>query len=184
MTIPNPIIPAATLALRLDTEALLTQARQTLADAAHDAAAIKDQAHKEGHAQGLAEGCAQAAVLLEDARAELSRRADTLEDTLASLVAETIKGILGAGDQDSMIRSAVKTALRRLGTDETSRLHISSDMIGPVRGAMQDLAADMPIIVDDTLAPGTALLSDRKGHAHIGLQSQLDASVAIFETRT
>jgi flagellar biosynthesis/type III secretory pathway protein FliH len=177
----NPIVPATELSLRMSATKLLERAEGRMLDATLKARRLHDEARREGHAKGLADGCAAAANLLKDARAETQRRGEALEDTLSQLVADTVRGILGNGDRTQTIRAAVRTALVRLGSDESQRLHISPDMAEAVRGALADADAALQFIVDDSLPEGTALLSGPDGHAHIGLDAQVSASLAAFE---
>lgn len=181
MTVANPIIPAEDLILLTDAARVRKEAEAVLAKAKDEAIRLKASAKVEGRAEGLAEGSAAAAEILADARAHATQQANSLEDTLASLVAEAVRNIIGKGNRDKTVRAAVRTALQRLGTEATARLHIAADMAKPVRDAMADIKTDLPLVIDETLPDGTVLLSGPEGHAHIGLEAQLDAGLATFE---
>lgn len=181
MTFADPVIPAEQMTQLLDVSRLHDQAKADLKAAGDEAIRLKASAKVDGRAQGLADGCAAAAELLAEAERQVIERAEGLEETLAKLVAETVRRIIGQGDWSDTVRAAVRTSLERMSTKETHRLHISPDMAAPVHAALADIEKTLTVLVDESLPEGTALLSTDQGHAHIGLEAQLSAGLAAFE---
>ncbi len=183
MSRPNPIIPARKLARLADAHRLQNAARQHLQDAEEEAIRLKDVTMAEGRAEGLAQACADAAALLDEAQTQINSRFAALEDTLAALVAETVRDIIGDGDRDATVRAAVRTALARLEARDPSRLYVAQDMASPVQAALADLNTSLAVVVDEDLPDGIVLLSSEDGHAHIGLEAQLDNALAPLENK-
>lgn len=177
----NPIIPARDLERLIDASHLHAEAAIVLRDAKDEAVQLKDLAKAKGRAEGLSDGCAAASDLIEDARSKMAAQTLELEDTLAQLVADTVRDIIGDADRNEMVIAAVRKALNKLNSSDTARLYVAQDMTGPVRSALSDVNNPLPVMVDEDLPDGVVLLSTEDGHAHIGLEAQMNSVLAAFE---
>lgn len=179
---PSPIIPAKELSVLISASRRMAEAEATLADAKTEAIAIRQNARREGWADGVTEGAVAAQSIIDAAEASARARALEMEDTLANLVADVVRRVIGDADREATTRSAVTTALSQLSAKGDAVLHVAPDILASVEAATSDNAQITAVRVDEGLAPGECMFSSGQLHVRIGLAAQLDAALAPFES--
>ena len=178
----SAIIPAAELTKLISANERLKTAEEVLAQAREEAVTIRDAARRVGWADGVAEGAIAAQSIIDEANAATQARALEMENTLAKIVADVVRRIVGEEDREAAIRAAVRTALSNLSGKGEAVLHVAPDMLAAVETATRDNRQIAAVRVDEGLAPGECMFSSGQIHARIGLAAQLDAALAPFES--
>ena len=149
----------------------------------HEAAAVYEEARREGFAAGHTEGVAQAAVLLAGARAEAEQARQSLVPTaiaLARKMAEKIVGRAVALDETVTAEIAAE-ALSAVRPDVPAvRLRVNPEDLPSVQRHLDRLAARAPglaieLVPDVTVSRAGCVIDTNRGRIDARLETQLEA---------
>ena len=170
-----------------------------------EADAIREQARAEGFAMGHAEGAAAAlaeaqaqlapavqalAAALEALAAERGALADQVEGRAVELAVELAeKVVAGAIDaQPERVLDVVRGALRCFMERERVQVLVNPDDLGLVRGAIDELAAELggiehvEVQEDRRIGRGSAIVRTPSAQVDAGLRTKLDRAREVVMT--
>lgn len=168
-----------------DADDILRDAEATRRASEIEARRIEQTAVDEARQEAVRESARTAASLIAQAEAAAERRIRNLEPELARIVADTVRGILGAFEPEEATYRAALTALAQLRDHRRGRIFAAPDVATPVARAVAELSSNGPEILgvhtDPALDPGRAVLTSDHGSAEIGLKAQIDQALRPWE---
>ena len=167
-------------------QALIDEAENALADAIEEGEKRKEEILEEARQRMLQDSASHAARVLMDAEAAAERQMRSLEPTLARLVAQTVRQLIGDMDENLATERAVTQALTRLKDHRRARITAAPDVADSVRAAVANAgghgAEVIEIKVDPALEPGRTVLSSDRGFVELGLAAQIAQANAAWES--
>jgi len=168
--------------------ALLREARELLAQAHHDAQALRDSAQAEldahrqrGYAQGLAEAKREGAELMLETVGRSVDYLGQIENQIIDLLLSVVRKLLGTFDDAALTAGLARNALQVLRTQKQVTLRVPPDQEEEVRARLREILAGyssigmVDVVPDQRLRAGGCLLESALGVIDAGLDTQLAA---------
>lgn len=168
-----------------EADRILREAEQTRQSSREDAVQLEKDIVSEARLRALRESTRTASRLIAKAEEAAQTRLRNMEPELARLVADTVRSILGDFESEELTYRTALQALRQLRDHRRGRVFASTDTVGPVRRAVDEIGADGPeilsVIPDPALEPSRAFLTSDRGSAEIGSAALIDRALQPWE---
>ncbi|UPA28663.1 MAG: HrpE/YscL family type III secretion apparatus protein [Verrucomicrobiota bacterium] len=144
------------------------------------------QEAKRGYKDGFDQGKETLAKQLAEASIKNSANIKQLENNIVGLVLKALKRILGEVDQETLMVSLARQALKAVKNQSEAILKVSPRDAGIVRSQMEKVMADgivdyLEVVADSRLQPGTCILETDIGVVDASLEVQMNAITEAFK---
>ncbi|NKI94053.1 HrpE/YscL family type III secretion apparatus protein [Rhizobacter sp. SG703] len=171
-----------------------SDARALLEKAQHDAALVREEAHKAFAVQqqlGLAAGRQEARSEQAQAMMQMADRTrahlEGVEERLVALVGEAVRKVIDDADAGTRVRSVVQRALALVRGQKQLTLRVNPAQADALRADLERVLAPFPTIecvdvaADARIAPDACLLESEIGVVEASLPAQLAALEAALK---
>jgi type III secretion protein L len=175
------VIRAADYAAWIEGAAFLEAAKAQAAEIARQAGAAYEAEKARGYADGRAEAAAAAAEHQIEAVAKLVDWLDRVETQMADLVVQATEKILGALDDEELLKRVVHNALKVMRTQRQVTLRVAPEMVGTVQRHLVEIMAGyegvtfVDVSPDARLGRGGCILESELGIVDASVEVQLAA---------
>lgn len=144
------------------------------------------QEAKRGYQDGFAEGKETLVKKLAEVSVQNNTNIKQLENNIVGLVLKALKRILGEVDQETLMVSLARQALKAVKNQSEAILKVSPSDAGIVRSQLEKVMADgivdyLEVVADSRLEAGTCILETDVGVVDASLSVQMNAITEAFK---
>jgi len=148
--------------------------------------AAETSAAEKGYLLGIEKGksaaAEQLAVAIKNLQEVQQQELEEVKANCAELAIEIVRKIAGNSEPLTWMQAQVEEAVQELVDEPVLKLRVATEQAEPLRLrlASSNQQAIQTVIADETLEPNACVLVTAGGQIDIGLDTQLDAILAIF----
>ena len=188
--VPTPapgvkVLKAADVDTLHDAASLIEAAKAHAAEIEKKAEAVYEERYQQGYEDGVEFGKMENAEKMMETVLASVEFIESIENTVVSVVNQSIRKIIGESDDDTRIRLIVSTALNNVRGQQKVTVRVSPKDEPAVSRALAAMTSGsyLTVVADTRLAPDSCILESDLGVVDASLKTQLTALEHAFTSK-